>query len=526
MPDLSYKITTEAELAGAQAAADALDRQIGKAKALKQDYSELSKQRDVVNQSLRDNVAITDDSTKATDVAAESTFKLSERSREQYRLFAELNRLVPGLGENLRGLAVMGFNPLIGLAMLVGTGFYQAKKALDDWNKSLDESGAAAAKSDFTDGIQARITVLNALIEATQTYADKEAQLALNEQNIAGALDDQLRLLAAIEQARGQQTQAQKALAEAQVTKAEQAGKITPSQAIEQKAEIERQFNLKEYQDKIAAGNDRLAAQQTALATANFFQPVFDNLKKVADANAADAEGKFKAAEDQLKSLKSPAEIAAKLKPLTDALEAAAKELEKQKGIAADVAVGGSPETIEYQNSVVAAAQASLDAANNALALQKKVIFQATAATSPEARAQLKKIEDDAKEADKKATDNVEEISKLTRQVSALQAEMAATGPIAAGTITTKQATVSTKEETELEKQAKRDIEQYNKFLTSGISSPESLSEALAVLKDLHAALVGHVEVIAYVKTLGVTVQQLLDAQKTLESRLGHHQLQ
>ena len=57
MPDLNYKITTAAELAGAQATADALERQIGKAKALKQDYSELQKQLDTVNQSLKECAA-------------------------------------------------------------------------------------------------------------------------------------------------------------------------------------------------------------------------------------------------------------------------------------------------------------------------------------------------------------------------------------------------------------------------------------------------------------------------------------
>ena len=59
MPELKYTISTEAELAGANSAADALEKQIGRAKALKQDYSELQKQLDTVKASITEynNVA-------------------------------------------------------------------------------------------------------------------------------------------------------------------------------------------------------------------------------------------------------------------------------------------------------------------------------------------------------------------------------------------------------------------------------------------------------------------------------------
>src|ERR1035437_6280821 len=52
MPDLNYKITTTAELAGAQSTADALERQIGKAKALKQDFAALQTQLDTTKSSI------------------------------------------------------------------------------------------------------------------------------------------------------------------------------------------------------------------------------------------------------------------------------------------------------------------------------------------------------------------------------------------------------------------------------------------------------------------------------------------
>jgi len=52
MPDLNYKITTTAELAGAQAAEASLDREISKAKALGKEFSEQAKQRDTIRASI------------------------------------------------------------------------------------------------------------------------------------------------------------------------------------------------------------------------------------------------------------------------------------------------------------------------------------------------------------------------------------------------------------------------------------------------------------------------------------------
>ena len=65
--ELEYKIKTSAELAGAEAAADSLERQIGKAKALKQDYSELDAQLKTMRGSIDGYKAATKSETDAAD---------------------------------------------------------------------------------------------------------------------------------------------------------------------------------------------------------------------------------------------------------------------------------------------------------------------------------------------------------------------------------------------------------------------------------------------------------------------------
>lgn len=106
---------------------------------------------------------------KETAKTSEEGFKWTGRMREQRILFSELNRLVPGLGESLRGLATMGFNPLIGVALLVGSAIYYAKKELADYNKELDAIGTDAAAAHAV-AIQAVHDAWDSVEESMATY--------------------------------------------------------------------------------------------------------------------------------------------------------------------------------------------------------------------------------------------------------------------------------------------------------------------------------------------------------------------
>ena len=100
--DLEYKITTVAELAGAEAAADALERQIGKAKALKQDYSELQKELDTMRGSIAESKAAMENEGKETE-------KLRLGKRDLSEAIRGVTREYPMLGEVARA----AFEPLV-----------------------------------------------------------------------------------------------------------------------------------------------------------------------------------------------------------------------------------------------------------------------------------------------------------------------------------------------------------------------------------------------------------------------------
>jgi hypothetical protein len=98
MPDINYTISTKAELAGAQATATSLEMQIGKAKALGKDYSELSDQLKKVRQAM-------DGADPAAKGVGETVEKTTGQSRAFRTVLSELNRLIPGLGHALHPVA-------------------------------------------------------------------------------------------------------------------------------------------------------------------------------------------------------------------------------------------------------------------------------------------------------------------------------------------------------------------------------------------------------------------------------------
>ena len=145
--DLEYKITTVAELAGAEAAADALERQIGKAKALKQDYSELQKELDTMRGSIAESKAAMESHSEASGKMGKDIEKAGEHAEEsnihfegQRQLFNQLNRLAPELGHVLHA----AFEGPLGAILLVGIAIHEARDKLNEYNEELDKQGEEA----------------------------------------------------------------------------------------------------------------------------------------------------------------------------------------------------------------------------------------------------------------------------------------------------------------------------------------------------------------------------------------------
>ncbi len=492
MPDLEYKITTTADGTGAKQTAQDIDE---------------------INRAARGATPAAADLGKEFDKTGEHMTQFGSKGREIYILFAELNRLIPGLGDSLRSLNAVGLNPVIATLSLVALAFYESKKAITDWNKSLDDSAAAAADPTFLDGINARITVLAQAKTAAEEYAQKEAAVAVGEQTIATALQNQLQYMAAIEQARGQQTQAQKALALAKIGQAETEGNLTPSQAIEQRAGVEKEFAAREFTEKQQAATDKFQTGQLNLFVAKQVQPLLDSVKTAADSRATQAEAKFRQAQEDAKKFEKPEDVKAAMKPLEDAVATAQQRVhEEQINVSRS---GLMPEQNARDKAALASAQQQLGNAQKAAEGMQDHIRQLQRESGESAKENLGRLKGTADLADKKAQEGLDAIAKLQSEVEQQGKIISGTGPLSASTQNAQQQTISTTETTGLEKQAREDVEKYHRDIASG-----NFKDALAVLQDLNNALAGHAEVLQYVQGLGVNVSQLHAAISELKTEM------
>jgi hypothetical protein len=494
--NLEYKISTPADTSGAQQASDAIADVNKSAKSTAEGTAALSDQNKILG---------------------ETTLKMSEGQREQYRLFSELDRLLPGLGQAMHGLSILGINPIIGSLTLLGLGFVGVKNAIGEFNKSLDEAGEAAAKSDFIDGINARNNALSAAIVAMQAYADKEAEILSSEQSLAGELQQEIALTAALAGARGQQAEATHTLNEAQIALSVASGKMTPSEGIAARADEAKRYEAEQFANKQKKDADELAAKQTALAAATDRQPALDDAKAQADANALAAKAKFEQAKKDAEALDTPEKRMARLAPLNAAIDAAHAETDSAlESLTGDIMCGMMPSQIKADRRALEDRQREEHAATAPRDLELHRQAQVVSASSPEAAARLQQAEDAAKAADDRATKNAEEIAKLRGEIPQEKATTAATAAPESAAETARQQAIQAKETADLINQGKKDIEDYNRDAAKG-----DIPGMLAALKDLLAALTGQADVISALHTDIRTVQaKIKDLQSRQQSQL------
>ncbi|HEY1662159.1 MAG TPA: hypothetical protein VGI03_07050 [Verrucomicrobiae bacterium] len=245
---------------------------------MKQDYADLQKQLDTVKQSIAENTAVTTDAGDAADTLGKSQSvlgaemgksgeKISEATghgREMFRIWGEIDRVNPVLGESLRSLVIGPFAAIAGALYL----FRDAKDWIDNMNQSLDKLGEEAAISGnkmfstLSDVRQEGIRLADQLGDKFQELSAKTESLAESTQHLLDA-------------ARSDSEFANRAIdaaADEKIEKARQLlalGLITQQQAIllEDQARADSQKALED--QKITNLKQDIATNQGALDTAN-----------------------------------------------------------------------------------------------------------------------------------------------------------------------------------------------------------------------------------------------------------------
>ncbi|HEV2329372.1 MAG TPA: hypothetical protein VGY56_11355 [Verrucomicrobiae bacterium] len=243
---------------------------------------------------------------------------VSGESREMYRIFSELNRIAPGLGESLRA-AMTG--PL-GAASLLVLGLYEAKVALEEYEKALDN----ILGEDLTAGIDkanllavAYNGIAEAVQKANEQFNSAEAQTSRAEKNIAGQLTFTKQLIdaekaLALQRLENAKANGQISEAEFEVRKEAVEGQSQAATAQAERRALQAQLSQKH----IDAANSQAQADASARKAASFHLPQSD---KVAEAEATTLTGQ---AEEQKKLSADARERAAILNDIVVSFQSSA----------------------------------------------------------------------------------------------------------------------------------------------------------------------------------------------------------
>ena len=277
---VDFTLRTKAELAGAQQFAASLEMQIGKAKALGQDFSGLQQQLNQVNVSIKE-------SSEKMEESGEASEFLHHNHRALHMLFHEMGReSIPAFGHALGGALMGPLGPALALLSVLG----YMKSAFEEWDKALDEAGESAGQGNFAAGIDAMNKALQEGQDKIDAYAEHIAKIALHERTIAEALQSQLGLMRAIAAERERSSKLDEQLAKDEVERKKAAGEITPEQA-----------ELKTTADAIAAAKAEAARkkQEEADEIAKQQQAINDSYAKQRELDADQKAKETKVAEEK-----------------------------------------------------------------------------------------------------------------------------------------------------------------------------------------------------------------------------------
>lgn len=288
MPDavksLEIQISTPAELEGAKSVEASLERQIGKAKVLKQDYSQLDAQLKQVRSSIAEYNATQQQSGQVVDEVEKKTGFLNLRKQELKKVVNSLARDFPEAGRAARFF----INPLVsGITTVIGL-FALAKRSLASWNEELDKMEARNKERDFLPGIDAAKKALREGAQNARDFAIEMNKIGKGPPTVEETLKKIVDEIEEIQAAISKQIDSQLGLRLSEINLAEKQKRITPAQADVLRFQAESAAAQRQEENRRLAEQEQFLSRQQALDLAKQKQP---GLEKAA-AQAADAASK------------------------------------------------------------------------------------------------------------------------------------------------------------------------------------------------------------------------------------------
>ena len=452
--------------------------------------------------------AATDDFTKETKKASEATEEHTGKTRAAFLLFSEINKIMPGLGHEIHAAFAGPLGPLI----LLTIGIAEIHEKIKAFNEDLDKQAAAAAEPTFLNAIQARIEVLNAAAAAQQSYVDAISNIKTSEEGLGTQLKDQLELYKALERARAGLTSAQKELDIAKVQQGEAGGQITPEQAAEQRAAIEKKYLEKAQQDHEQSQDNELKARQDKLKQAA-------ELQKQLETDRVAAAARLEADESHRASVKiDPAQIIQQLA----AAEAERSAIEKRQAAALDHDYYKLPDDqiSSQQRDYRRLVNSWSEGSDSKIKLLQQQLNQYGETQTPAAATKLQAEKDALEKATADAKTNEKFQTDLREAINNLTSTIAATRPIERATVSTREQAASATDSVRVDTQVKKDIETIQRAAANTHPSAEVADEAVRALADIKSGFKNyHGAVVGKMRELHTNINDLVREVETLQSQ-------
>jgi hypothetical protein len=373
--------------------------------------------KNVATEVKASSAAATEDS-KNTEELANKTGFLSLKKTELKKLVRELGHEFPIAG--MAGRMMM--NPIVAGLSLGIMAFGAAKKALDDWNAELDATAAKNAGHDFLPGIEAKKAALEEGATAAAAFGESLNAIGAAEDAFSGKVKLAIDKLHEFIAAQAEVNSAAEGKEIADVNLKEKLGKMTGTQAIEQRGAIKERYRKIADDLKTKGENEALRLKEAELKHSEEQAPGLE----------FDAGIKRRAA-DELKARLASAK--ASLPGAQTALDAAEKE-HQQKLAASDAAedtlrsvqrmapfgigLGGS-RMVQNAQAAFNKVREEAETAKQARDRQKRLVEQYQRDKTEIPEALLPGADSAARIAEIKATQNVQRIMSLEAETGTLR---------------------------------------------------------------------------------------------------------
>lgn len=223
---------------------------------------------ELVISTTADNSGV-DQATQSFEKLGKQVASTTSKKQELQKAMTELGREFPILGT--LGRAAM--NPIIAAVGLATLAYQQATKALDEWNRKMDEAQRKAASPDFREGMLANAAAAQEAARGTREFGAALDAATSSEDSFTRKTQTAIDKLREFNTAQAEVDDAAQGLELARVDAAQKGGKLTDEQAIVARYGIRQRYTKLKEERRRQAEDQEIALLEKELAQSKEAMP-------------------------------------------------------------------------------------------------------------------------------------------------------------------------------------------------------------------------------------------------------------